>query len=37
VLVTNVYGWVASATVKVAVVPPVRSLVAGLASEVQEG
>jgi hypothetical protein len=37
VLVTNSFGAVTSSTVKLTVVPPVRSLVAGLANEVQEG
>lgn len=37
VLVTNSFGAVTSTTVKLTVVPPVRSLVAGLANEVQEG
>ena len=37
VLVTNSFGAVTSSTVKLTVAPPVRSLVAGLANEVQEG
>jgi len=37
VLVTNSFGAVTSSMVKLTVAPPVRSLVAGLANEVQEG